>query len=245
MRKKPKFFKKLSRLLIGQDNGLPYLAKEEGMGISSQANSPALQTKAMFHQTCQTLKYSTFIKLVCGKSIALLTISGLPEPQALADAWEAILTEYSTLIETGKSKNIFELYKRIVRTQWLFTFLSEATNHLKKEYDQTIAQTIFELGYDYIQEDDNREEYLKQIYLVESEAKSLVIVLNQLNNEYKLLCPVASQEIERTEMDYYKELAILGKFQGGRINADDITVFEFAAIVNSYLDYIKANEKNG
>lgn len=113
--------------------------------------------------------------------------------------------------------------------------LSASVAYLKVEYSGEIAEALMLLGYDLVEDLEDREAYLRQIYMVESEAKTLVIMLNQYVNEYKLMFPEG--EYKRTRADYEKELAILGKYMGYRLN--DITVSEFAGIVNLYMDQIK------
>jgi hypothetical protein len=174
------------------------------------------------------------------KDLSLLTISGEPSEEDLAKAYDAIMLEFSDLIRTEKTTSVFDLYKRLSYTKWKLTYLGWALSYLKHQYKKEYAERISLLGYDLIEEMEDREAYLKQIYLVENDAKFLVVQLNQLSNEYKLLNPAStSEESERTAMDYQKELAILSRFMGKWIRADEITVFEFCSIVNAYLDYYK------
>jgi hypothetical protein len=174
----------------------------------------------------------------------LLTISGFPTDEELAVAWDEITQEYSSLITTPRSNNIFELFKRISKCNFLIKFLGWATSHLKVKWSEEIALRIQDYGYPLIQKDpDHNRGNLKQIYMVESEGKTNIVLLNQYVKEYKIACPDEAAPIERTLMDYDKELAILSRFMGKWIRRKKITVWEFCTIVNAYNEYNKANKK--
>lgn len=205
---------------------------------------PDFHSKNTFHRSCQTLKYDSFVRILMGAPLSLLTISGFPTDEELAEAWDEIQQEYSTLIVTQKTNSIFELYKKISRTNFLIKFLSESTALLKSSYSLPIAQEIEKWGYDFIEEDvENRRGNLKQIYRVEGDAKTLIVILNQYSNQYKILCPDETAPVERTLMDYDKELAILSRFQHRWLKRKKITVWEFCTIVNAYNDYHQLKRK--
>jgi hypothetical protein len=180
------------------------------------------------------------VDILVSGDLTKLVINGTPTEEDLASAWDDILQEYSDLIKTEKTTNVFDLYKRLTTTRFKLAYLGWTLSFLKVEYKREYAERISSMGYDLIEDLEDREAYLRQIYMVENDAKFLVVQLNQLSNEYKLLNPGSgNQEAERTEMDYQKELAILSRFMGRWIQAEEITVFKFCSIVNAYLEYHK------
>lgn len=155
--------------------------------------------------------------------------------------WEEILEEYSQLVATDKSTGVFELLKKINYNAAKLTFVNEAVKFMKKYgYDAEFADYLVQYGFDFIEPSEG-EQLWKQILLVESEAKSIIVMLNQYNVEYRKLVPEAdlnnTEKLE--EMDYLKELAILSKFIGYHIKPEETYVTEFAAIVNTYIEYNK------
>lgn len=197
----------------------------------------ATLSEDMYHQKCKTLLYSTYIEIQTTGSLSLLTICGEPTEDQLEQAWDEIQQEYSDLIRTEKTTNVFDLYQKLSYTRFKLEYLGWVLPYLKAEYKQEYAERIASLGYDLIEWNEDREKYLQQIYLVENDAKFLIVQLNQLSSEYKKINPGASgSDVERTAMDYEKELAILSRFMGRWIRASEITVFEFCAIVNAYLE---------
>ena len=78
-------------------------------------------------------------------------------------------------------------------------------------------------------------------------AKVLIVLLNQYNAEYKLAdkeqgAP-SNPSVEEQRFQYEKEIAMLSKYQGQRIIKEKITVFEYAAIINNYLDEQRMQKK--
>lgn len=217
---------------------------DSASGKLPEQTLPDSHLKSSYHRSCETLKYDTFLKVLISGDLNLLTITGFPTEEELGIAWDAIQEEYSTLIATPRSTNVFELAKRISKCNFLIKFIGWATSHLKTKYSEQIALRIQDYGYPLIEKDAEQDRgNLKQIYMVESEAKTNIILLNQYTNEYKMLYPEGETPVDRTLMDYDKELAILSRFMGKWIRRKKITVWEFCTIVNAYMEYNKANKK--
>lgn len=192
----------------------------------------------MFHQSCKTLPYGIFIRIIVDGDLFLLSISGKPKLQDLEQAWEEILTEYSELIITDKSSNITSLFNKICFYNWKRDNLELLLKFLRREYDKDVAEWVCNLGYDLITDTDDR---LKQIDAIEMEAKNLVVLLNQCHNEYNLLYKKPDEDgYKKTEMDYEVELSVLSRFYGSRIDKNKFTVFEVCAVIN---DLIKEQKK--
>jgi hypothetical protein len=223
MKPKTRFIKKLWNWRQRVAYGLGYTrTKKESVDTSEQTSPKDFQSTDLLLLTCSTLKYSDFLKY-------------LLEEEIPPENWIELQAEFSELLRTPKTENITQLWKKIVYTDWKVKMLSASVAYLKVEYSGEIAEALMLLGYDLVEDLEDRELYLRQIYMVESESKTLVIMLNQYTNEYKLMFPEG--EYKRTRADYEKELAILGKYMGYRLN--EITVSEFAGIVNLYMDQQK------
>lgn len=208
---------------------------------TNQSDTPSeTNTQTSVTWSVQNLKYGTFIQLLLGKITP--AIVGMTEGD-----WKAILLEYSSLIETEKSKNLFTAYQRWFYTSWKIYTLEQLLTFLKVAHDADIASEVHNLGYDLVEYKDDREEYLKQIYLIENEAKTLVVLLNQYTAEYKMLTggDEGAEEVKRDEMHYEKEIAIMSRHMGFRIKKDKITVFEWIGYLNTFLEFNKVNKNGG
>jgi hypothetical protein len=190
---------------------------------------------------------------MCGEGKGLLLIEGEAEEGELEASWSMIVQEYSGLIQTEKSASVFEAYKKMVALRWKMEFMELAVAALRAHWEQglghngVIAEQVSLLGYDLVEEKEDGDAYLYQVELVEREAKSLVVFFNQAKADYEGLGPKegAGRE-ERDRMSYQKELALLSKFmEGGLIDAERITVLDYAGIVNYYLESLKHDKANG
>lgn len=209
---------------------------------TQQKASPLHNT---YHHKCSTLPYSIFIEVMLTQNIALLIISGEPSFEELAVAWREILEEYSGLIKTNKSQSVFDCWKNIIITQHKLTTIGFALYALKIQYDAEIAEAVALHGYSLIEPLEDRQAYLTQIYAVETEAKTLVVLLNQYRAEYAKLCPEAAAPTAGSQADalqYDKELAILSRFMGYRIDKTLTTVAEYCAAANLYLEHKKLHK---
>lgn len=176
------------------------------------------------------------------KDLSPLIISGNPSQIELQTAWSILLQEYVSLIHTDKSDTILNCYLKIAQTETKITFLENGLTYLKCcEWDKDIAERIALWGYDYIEPLEDREAYLKQIYITQNETKALVILLDQYNMEYKSLTGGDGATTDKRElMDYERDWQTLARFQGGRLNKKKLTVFEYCAILNNFFDANKA-----
>lgn len=188
--------------------------------------------------------YDVFVKVLVESKYELLVIQGEPTKEELWAAWTEIMSEYSDLIKTEKSKNIFEAWRKCVYTYFKMVFIENfifecrSKNPLTGEYRYNAgrAEEVMLMGYDLIEKPENEEKYLHQVELLDRESKTLVVLLNQYNQEYKLLAPDEANPVKRTIADYDKELAILSKYVGFLIDKKKTTVSQVCAIINAFIE---------
>lgn len=238
MPKNKKYFNWLRKKQQKQGNGRPYTSMRKESTVSylhqQQQDSPSSNT---LHRSIQTLPYHNFILILTGGDLSPLIVSGQPPIDELVTAWETICEEYSSAIKNHKSKSVFECYRKIVTLQSQIQVIDSGLWFLTQQYDADIALLIHEMGYTLITECDNQEEYLQMIKRVQTEAKTLVVILNQYANEYKMLNPDGIALVQRDYQSYIDELAVLSKFQGYRLQAKEISTEEYCSIVNSCIAY--------
>jgi hypothetical protein len=226
MKPRLRFLKQLRSLLMIPANGWESTETQENGKLLEEASPPAIQTSNDGpHQILEweTLIYWDFIQIMLGRK---------PQPEN----WDDIIAAHSEAIKTPKSTSVFECWKKIEFLTTKLNFVTLACNYLKHEHDDGIAEQLMLHGYDYVQPNDNRDEYLKQIYLVETEAKTLVVLLNQYYIEFKALSPEGENPSDITLEKYEKELGIVGKYLGFRINKFEVTCPEYCAFANLYIE---------
>jgi hypothetical protein len=236
MKLRKKLFNKRKNSPTKQANGtasIPTKTEETTQSDTRlEANTPTYTTWSV-----QNFSYGNFLDILLKKKMPI-------EFKMAEDNWKDILTEYCSLIVTKKSQNIFDVYQRWFYTNWKIETVDRLLTFLKVAHDADIAIALQELGYDLIEYKEDRTEYLKQIYLIESEAKTLIVLLNQYAKEYQMLTDeIEDNGIVRDEMHYQKEIAIMQRHMGQRIKKYKISVFEWAAYVNAYVEYHKLNQE--
>lgn len=224
--------------------GLPSTeTSAENTAASRQTRQQASRSSNTFHRSCATLTYDRFVEILLNGNLRWLIIAGHPTEAELAQAWAEIISEYSDTLKTDKSESVFALYKKLVRTQWQLSFVDKAVMALKIRYDEDIAIALNQLGYNLVEPKQSWDEYLKQLYGIQTEAKLLIVLLNQYQNEYNLLSGNSGQATARGMVDFERELSVLSRFQGYRIDKKGITVLEYCAIVNNYLEHCRHLQK--
>lgn len=188
--------------------------------------------------------------------LSKLIISGQPDKKDLVNAWQDILQEYSDLIKSEKSKSIFEAWKKVAYTEWQIKFIEAVILKFRMKnpetdaylYNREQALQVSELGYSFIPEPENEEDYLQAINFLDIESRNLTIFLNQYTVEYNLLCPKQEEKVKRQEIDYDTELAVLSKFMGTFIDKRKRSVQDVCAIINVFNQHNeivkKQTEKN-
>lgn len=214
----------------------------ERSALSEQQIAQDIQSNNTLLQDTKSLKYSTFIEIILTGNLNLLVVAGHFSYEQILFAWESIQEEFSSMIKTDKSENIFILSKRIFNNRWQISLIDMCLFILKQEYCPISAGALSELGYPLVEFKESREEYLSQIYAIETEAKMLIIQQNQLNNEYVRLTGGDKSPVQRQRMDYEKELRIVSKYVGYRLSAEEISTFEFCSYLNIYIEYVE-NQK--
>lgn len=217
--------------------------KEEKNASSLPPIQPGTQSSSSYHQGIEKLPYSIFLQVITTGDVKHLIIEGDPAEAELLMAWYEIQYEYSDSVRTSKTDSILQLSKKILDAQWRMSFIDLCVFILKKGYNKEPADALVSLGYSLVEDLPERDAYLMQIYQIETEAKFLIIQLNQYNNEYKRLNPGGPGVQSRTMIDYEKELRILSKFMGYSIKKDQVTTMEFCSILNAYIEHIETNNK--
>lgn len=246
MNRKEKYTKRRWPWLPKPGNGLLSTPMNTDSSATARHKTPeAILSGSTLHRQCSTLPLSHFIEIILNGDMSWLIISGTPTNAELLSAWEDILEEYASLIKTDKTENVFELYKKIVHTEWRLTFIEKSLLTLKMQYDEEVAGWVGEMGFGEVRYVADREEYLRSLYAIEMRAKMLIVLLNQYKAEYRLMNPERSQEdiVNNTRIRYEKEIASLSKYMGYRIVKEKTMVLEYAAIINNYLEDCRRSTK--
>lgn len=227
-----KLLKQRKRRQTKQDNLSESISIQQTANVKSVTTTPRTVTNG-YHLSAKTLPYNLWIEINVTGNFELL---GNGPSNDLALAWASIVLEYAQLIKTPKSVNIFEAYKKIEYLEYKINRVEKLLGLLSDIYVVEAAESLVELGYDMVENLPKKKDYLRQLEMVERDALALIVMRNQAIGDYKALAPAESVKIDRSEMDYRKEVVILEKYVGRKIDIYTETLFDVAAIINAFID---------
>lgn len=199
-----------------------------------------LSVNSKIYQSCSELPLFNFIKVLVTGELKYLIIKGRPSNESLASAWDNIFNEYTTLCGGLQQNHILLLLKEIAVTQNKLIIIQAIIDQLSKQYNSDLADMLRALGFRRKFDPQNREEYTNDLKLTVSQAKTLMVRLEQRKAELNNMR--SGNEVK--ESDYDSLIAELSKFQGYRIHTKEIMVSEFISIFNNYKKSLKP-DRNG
>lgn len=223
MPKKKKQIYRPKKSQTQQENGLDLATTESSMSEEKQPENKSNNGSLLIEK----LLWKIFVDVAVTDNYAL--VGG-------ADKWEEILCEYADNIRSEKSNNLFDCWRKIKFIEFKIQFVQTALEVLNDFYSEKIALALCELGFDFIDNDPDTAAYRKKLQMMETEAKVLIVLLNQHNTEYMALSG-KNGNVKRTRMDFEKEMAILRR-AGFKIKKST-TTFEMCAIINTFIDQPK------
>lgn len=200
----------------------------------SESDTMELSTSDQILQENQSSSGSLLIEKILWRTFIEVSVTNNFSLVGGEDKWEDILCEYADNIHSPKSDNIIECWNKIKFIEAKIKFVGIALDILKDVYLEKIVLCLCELGFDYIENNQNVVAYHKSLEMLDIEARVLIVLLNQYQTEYISLAG-NSENIKRTRMDFEKEMAILRK-AGYKIKKNT-TTFQMCAIINSFIDH--------
>lgn len=190
--------------------------------------------------SCDKLPLDIFLKCYVQKDLTALIIEGKATGDQLAQAWASIYYEYIDLSESTESKFVYSLQKEItllsdeirnVETCIFYLSSEMLPYHAQQEDLKKVLK-----GYNYKLSAEHTDQQLMGII------GRLAPKKTQLESRIKELENYTSSTSEETPTykQFEKILLRLSKHQGYSIRSKDITVTQYALLLN---DYIKSKEK--
>lgn len=219
--------------LIKLVNGLAFTSTNSGKN-NTQSFNQVTDSSDTSRPNCRTILYKHFIDAYCENDFS--NVGGKSN-------WFDVLIEYSELIKTEKSENIFKAWMRIEENNFKIEATEFCMDILRVNYSPAAAEWLTLFGFGFVENLDDHDAYLKQLDIIETESKMFVVLQNQLEIQYQQMIPERAKDIDKSRMSFEKDLAVLKK-QGYGIDKNTQTVFEYCAAVNALIDEQKIN-KNG
>ena len=119
-----------------------------------------------YYQSIHDLPLNKFIDCMVDGNLSALIISGFPQPELLAEAWDNILGEYSDIIGSQEQRMIFQLWKEVAVIKISVDQIRILAAREKKLEDFT-AEEIERLGIENVMEMLQDKGILRMVYIKE------------------------------------------------------------------------------
>jgi len=186
--------------------------------------------QTMLYTRCSQTPLDVFIDALVNKNLDRLVIYGKATHKQISDAWELLFTEYCEISGSPQYQRLVNLSREIGGLQSKLLSISLCTKVLSYRYSSKCITTLRRFGYIYKFNLQDPESYIRDIKAVVTKSKSVQIALDQSLADYDKLMKESNGK--NLSEDYFqKALVELSKFMGFRINAKEVTVSEYVAIV--------------
>lgn len=237
-------FKKLYSWLKSKIKPSRSTGTRKGMPAPSLQQSPQdIPSSATLHRTCQ-LPLDAFIRAHCRADFSGLIISGSPNDQEILDAWNEIVFEFSGLIRSESTEAQVSMAREIGLLQHHLKYVEYACVLLSHRYDIDVINELIRMGYDGEYPENDQAGMDWQLGRVKSLSKTYYYDLEQLIDQYTRMLKTQDGK-KQSEEDFVKNLAMLSKYQGYRLDRYTMTTEEYAIIFSNYLNEFKHHQNQG
>jgi hypothetical protein len=158
----------------------------------------------------------------------------IPVPKnSMIKAWGMIFEEYCILSKNTGYASFFESMKKLYKLNIKITAIENCICVLTKEYSKKCAQILWDFGYRYDFNPNNREIYIMNVNKVFQKSKTLKIEREREQVNFERIKKENNSEVENGT--YFEDvIAAISQHQGYRIDPKRTTVKEFCALYSRY-----------
>jgi len=159
--------------------------------------------------------------------------TGTANENDLNEAWERLYNEYADLIGSTSYKVLVKLTKEIGLLTSKIEIIRACCFVLLHKYSEKCIKELKKQGFNYKFDYSNKITFEKEINEVLVKSKYIGVKLNQKIKELNDYVSLGKKGVVN-EKYFIETLIILSKYMGYRLDANEITVSEFAAITKKY-----------
>jgi len=190
---------------------------------------------------CSDLKLNIFVKILTDGEITKLIIEGEPPIEELEKAWNKIYSEYCNLTKSSNYTYVFKTNKEIGELKSKVLAVQLALQSLIYAETNEAIEVLKKCGFRF--EPNNKEKCIKSIHSrIKTDEVRLELKVKELE-DYMKKHKTESPKVK--ESDYTISLINISKYRGmnGILRASEITVQEYAIMLNEYNAYCDNLEK--
>lgn len=223
---------KPNRMLSAIKKIWPYTKTVSNTGTSKQPQRSQTGTSSLIlYRSIDTLPLDRFITCVCDQDLSVLVISGTPTPNELLSAWNDIYDEYVAAVNDKEQQHILRLTKEINCLEFDFKLIGLCVTRLEIEHSDEVLGILKKLIPTNLKFNPaDLEQYKKDLSLVISKSKRMIIEIENKRGELGKLAPEKGSRVTRSEFD--KVIVRASKFMAYKVDKKTTTVSEFVRIVD-------------
>lgn len=183
--------------------------------------------KTVVYKNCSEIPLGVFLSIMYENDYSLMVVKkGLTKPN-LKDCWNVIYEEYNELSDDGGNQVFFQMIKQKTILQNKIFITQTCIDGLKNYYNLELVNVLKKMGFNF---KFSKESLIRDLQKVVAKSKPFLLQLTKLNKEIQPF--LSGDQLKISDFDDI--LVSLSKFQGYRINKNEVSVSEFVKILNNY-----------
>lgn len=182
-----------------------------------------------YYKTITACPLTVFIAVLVSNDLKKLVRWGYPTKKALAGAWDDMFDEYLRENNSATYAIILRRMKDLAISKNKIRLALGAVQNLGLRHSQTLVECLRLLGYRYKFDPTDAEGYARDLKRVQTDIKNLITTTKEAEEKLK-----GDSKNEVKETDFDALLVELGRFQGYRIDKNQVTVSEFLQMLKNY-----------
>jgi hypothetical protein len=197
-----------------------------------------------YYTSIVDLPLNRFIDCLVDENLFALVITGEPSKTDLQSAWDGILIEYNDLLGDTENKMYFRLLREVHLLMCTIKQIELNVAILKLQYNKADADELNGLlNSNFPFDFSDTEKYYSDLDRCIRMGKGTYLKYQLKNNQLQALKEKNDKANSKPTKEYFAGILIsLTDHAGVKLNASEITVYEFCERVRRYTDYIKTIE---
>lgn len=196
-------------------------------GIRKEEDRP-LSTSVIKGSISQ-VTIADYKKIVFENDLSSLIVSGSPSQEDLTEAKSSLLYEFSIATGAEVSNPILNSYRKIHLCKNKIAGLSIAQNMVVTNWNDEVTAFLRDINVKIYPLDIE-----KTIKNINRKIKSLQVQLKEEENRYKGLISNNGPSSVASEEDFERQISMIGKYMGFRIDKDTTYLSEYAAFIYGF-----------
>lgn len=197
-------------------------------------------TQIKIIESATDIMMSDFITVLVDGNFDLLKIEGDPSPADLRRAWDKIYSEYMAALGDNSHTELLSALRDINILNLQYKRITTLIQVLSVYYVPEAVEELRKLGYRVKYDKSNMKRYFKDLHSAYERSKTLLIKISIRQKDLENL----NKGKKANRADFQTMLISLSEYAKYQVNADKISAYQFAVMMNRCNSYAKNLEKS-